>query len=196
MVVLSEEEKKFVKEKLKPLLKKNSRADIIELCIHNNMQNIICWLLENNIDILSELNTIPRAMFKNCQLGKIHIPSSIYAIKDEAFKGSDLSMITFDEGIESIEASAFEGTNVSTIELPNSLRKIGTGCFKDCVHLTKVFIPDSVTLLPRDLFAGCQDSLKVYANSRKNLPPSKRLNCPQSEINWYKDHLYSNSEEV
>ena len=72
--------------------------------------------------------------------------------------------------------------------LPESLKKIGGYAFAG-TPLKEIYIPESITVLPKGVFDECPDDLIVYTPSRKNLPPSKRLHCPNSELEWYKQHL-------
>lgn len=191
MIQLTTEEKSFVRDELKPYLQKNDLKNVIRACTKAEADRVLGWLIENGVPILKVMNTIPSGFFTNMELTSVHIPSQIRKIENSAFEDSSLKQITFDEGVEEIGSKAFANTPCTRLALPNTVKKLAVEAFADS-NLSEVFIPDSVTVLPIELFKYCKDSIVVYANSRKNMSQDKKLECPQSEIEWYKKHLKLN----
>ena len=191
MIEISNETKQFIKEKLKPLLKRNDVEGTVRECNKQptNIKNeAIAFMLDAGIPLINKLDDIPNNMFENSPLASIKISSNIYAIGNNAFKDSNVQYVDFEEGVEDIGKDAFRNTKVSVVTLPESIKKIGSFAFAE-TPLKEIYIPESITALPKGVFEGCRPDLVVYTPSRKNLPPSKRLHCPNSELEWYKQHL-------
>ena len=191
MIGISNETKQFIKEKLKPLLKRNDIEGTVRECNKQptHIKNeAIAFMLDAGIPLISKLDGIPNNMFEKSLLSSIKISSNIYTICNHSFKDSNLQYLDFDEGVEEIGKEAFRNTKVSVVTLPESLKKIGGYAFAG-TPLKEIYIPESITALPKGVFEGCRPDLVVYTPSRKNLPPSKRLHCPNSELEWYKQHL-------
>ena len=53
---------------------------------------------------------------------------------------------------------------------------IGKGAFGGCEHILKVEIPDSVSVIKTEAFAGCTELLSVKSNLRFS-GPRKRIKC-------------------
>lgn len=196
MITLTDKEKEFIKTKLKPYLQKNDLKSVVQLCLTtasiNAGHNIAAFLIENGVPILKAIDSIPYGLFLYSDIEKIHIPSNIKSIDVSAFQASNLKYITFDDGVESFGDGAFSRLeNLKKIKLPNSLKRVGTKCFMKN-NLNEIYLPDSITVLPRNLFYDGNDNIVIYANSRKNLPSNQKLKCPDSEIKWYKEHLKLN----
>ena len=191
MIEISNETKQFIKEKLKLILKRNDIEGVVRECNKQptHIKNeAIAFMLDAGIPLISKLDGIPNKMFEKSPLTSIKISSNIYTIGNNAFKDSNLQYLDFDEGVEEIGKEAFRNTKVSVVTLPESLKKIGGYAFAG-TPLKEIYIPESITVLPKGVFEGCRPDLVVYTPSRKNLPPSKRLHCPNSELEWYKQHL-------
>ena len=190
MIEISNETKQFIKGKLKPLLKRNDIEGVVRECNKQptNIKNeAIAFMLDAGVPLISKMDSIPDNMFEKSSLTSLTIPSNIYKIGNNTFKDSNLQYIDFEEGIESIGVDAFRNAKLYKVVLPETLTKLGSGAFAD-TPLQEIYLPDSITALPKNLFGG-SDDVVIYAHSRKHLPPSKRLNCPSNEIEWYKQHL-------
>ena len=73
-----------------------------------------------------------------------------------------------------IEDEAFEGVSARTVVIPNGTSSIGSRAFADCGMLKYVEIPDSVTSIAGDAFAGsnvtfiCNDGSTAYAYAQSH----------------------------
>lgn len=46
-------------------------------------------------------------------------------------------------------------TTIKSITIPTYIKRIGSGAFQNCVHLTHIIIPDGVTSIGYQAFLGC-----------------------------------------
>ncbi len=151
---------------------------------------IISYLLEHNIDILSAMNFIPElGIVEISKLPVLTIPGNIEIIRKNAIVNNpSLKEILIEDGVRVLEPKAIHSNSaLETIILPSSIKTLGTEAFANNSSLKEVFIPDSVTVLPKGLFNGCDDGIVIKANFREN--KSDRLKCVEGEKDWYKSHL-------
>lgn len=195
MINLTPEDKSYITNELSKFLKKNDSKGLITKVQSDNKKNILAFLLENNIPLLQRIETIPNAFLSGTEISSIIIPSNIKAIGRRAFdKCEKLVNVKIEEGVEEIRDDCFrECYSLSSIEIPNSVEKLGNNCFRNS-GLKSILIPDSITYLTSTMFYGCSDDLKIYANSRKSMPTSKKLKCPSNDVEWLKNHLFVRGE--
>lgn len=117
----------------------------------------------------------------------------------------ELKVIIVNDGISYIAEDAFKGMSVKKIVLPDSIRQIGEGAFRDCVHLKNIKIPPKVTTIPRSCFSGCAELesvefgtnvIEFKANVFEGTPeqlklitPTHRIRIPLVEKSWYEKHI-------
>ena len=148
---------------------------------------IIAYMLEHGVDILSAMNTIPSNGISDYMNPVLTIPGNIIEIKDNAIRGNGFESLFIEDGVEIINKEAITNNHaLKEIVLPNSLKFLGQAAFANNSSLKEIFIPDSITVLPKKLFYGC-DNVVVKANYRED--KANRLKCVESEIPWYKEHL-------
>ena len=71
------------------------------------------------------------------------------------YKGNE-SVVRIPDGIVSISASAFwNNTYVKEVVFPSTLERLGGDCFYYCTNLEKVTIPEKVSIMGNNPFAGC-----------------------------------------
>jgi hypothetical protein len=88
-----------------------------------------------SVTIGNQITSIGNNAFARCGLTSITIPDSVASIRDQAFFGCTLQSVTF--------------SNQSTCAL------VGYNTFQDCVNLTNITLPSSITSIPGGTFAGC-----------------------------------------
>ena len=206
MIQLTQNERDFVINTLKPYLKKDDWGGIRKklgtfsspyssVSFNGNGNRILMFLLENDIPVLTGLNRIPKRMFAESEISKITIPGTIKTIDEFAFyECKNLSSVIIEDGVERILKGAFCNTSLSSVTLPESIKEIRENAFAS-THLQKINIPDSVTDLYKNTFENCPENLVIYANSRKELAPQYRLRVPSDEVEFYTKHLKMKGEE-
>ena len=60
-----------------------------------------------------------------------------------------------DYSVRAIAPGAFEGCSMEKISVESGLETIGAGAFKNCTGLQKIWLPDTVTTVEENAFAGC-----------------------------------------
>lgn len=193
MVQLTPEEKDYIRNELSELLKKNDFSKIIQTCLAGSKQNILAFLVENDIPILKGLKSIPNDMFSHSSISQIVIPGNIQRIGTRSFVASELTSVKLEEGVQAIEKGAFAMCDhLAYVELPESLEKIGDRAFAGS-PIKQINIPDGIIYLDKEMF-GDNENIKIYANSRKEMPSRFKLRCNQSDVEWFKQHLFLKGE--
>ena len=68
------------------------------------------------------------------------------------------------EGLEEIGDLAFAGTGINKIKIPESCSKVGIFCFDRCKSLKDIYLPKSLTEIPKGLFNECSwKNLKIHS---------------------------------
>ena len=188
MVELTDLQKRYIKEELKPYLEKDDISGILSMLSYPDEYKqddeismgyyasgdsgtilgfyapIRAFLCDVGVPLVENLNNIPGNFCWYVKgLTSFHIPSNIKTIDRGAFKGcSDLSDVTFEEGLTRIEMRAFGDTNLSSIVLPKSLTYVGLGAFGGITHL-EVRVQGDVKFSP-DCFPSSTVDLYVPAD--------------------------------
>ena len=119
-----------------------------------------------NVKLSSNLTEIGRKAFESCiSLESIEIPKSIERVVSNGsgpFTGcTALKNITIEEGMTSIPGALFADSCITTIKIPNTVTYIGTDAFAGCKSLESIVIPDSVTKIDRYAFGGCSSLMTI-----------------------------------
>lgn len=175
-----------------------------------------------NVLMLGNITSINDYMFRNCSaLTSVIIPDGVTDIGSYAFNGcTSLSNITIPDSVANIGYYAFENTayykdslnwtdNVLYIgnhlikanealsgecKIKDGIKSISPTAFKNCVGLTSVKIPSSVTNIGDSVFDGCKNLDSIYISNIAawcNIDFS-RFGAPFS----YANKLYLNDELV
>ena len=122
----------------------------------------------SSIDIPKSVKNIGVWAFKDCTgLSEITIPDGVIAIENDSFEScSGLTSIKVDDGnvdyksvgnclIETATKKIVAGCKTSVIPADGSVTIIGKYSFKDCVGLTAINIPESITGIDTSAFENC-----------------------------------------
>ena len=152
-----------------------------------------CAALEN-ISIPDGVKTLDTGCFKSCgKLTRVDVSDTVTVIGEEAFSYCEnLTNITFGDNVEAIGQKAFYNcSNMESIIIPPNVKSIGNDVFHNCKKLTiygfsgsyaetyantngiafyasipyDFILPDSVTMIADEAFAGCSaSSVKLSEN--------------------------------
>lgn len=131
-----------------------------------------------NINIPNGVTDIELNTFSSCvSLESIEIPDSVTYIGHSAFNGCEsLKSITIPESVKSFGSGIFYGcTNLTSVRLNSKITSLSDyrlsnkyyGFFGNCSSLESITLPDNVTEVGSNAFAGCT-SLKEISVSANN----------------------------
>ena len=93
--------------------------------------NLVTVTIPEGYDRLAE-----KAFYKNAQITKFNLPSSLKLIGESAFElCGALTSITLNDGLENIGKRAFVSTNLTEISFPHSLRIINDAAFAGLTNI-------------------------------------------------------------
>ena len=145
---------------------KDNAEGIFTSCLRLKTADIYCDVVPKMFDDCNSLETvnfkgnttsIPYAAFRNCNIKRLDIPSSVKSIGEEAFFGSyQLSAVTLRSGLSSIGAKAFYDNNFKFVIIPASVTSIGEKAFG--------YISDSKTIDGFTIYGYRGTAAETYAN--------------------------------
>ncbi len=109
------------------------------------------------IELPKSIISIGDAAFENTGITAIEFPENLMDIGDSAFKGCSLTEVNFPNGLKSIGSSAFEDNDFTILRIPESVTEIGMLAFAECKKLKKAIIKASITTLEYRTFFNCID---------------------------------------
>lgn len=108
--------------------------------------------------------------FNECiALSKINLPVTIAFIGGYCFKNTKISAEINLPNLTSLGISAFTGTNISRITNLGSLRILDSDCFNNCINLTSVVFPETLTTFGRNAFLNCGSLELDVTDKLKNI---------------------------
>ena len=145
---------------------KDNAEGIFTSCLRLKTADIYCDVVPKMFDDCNSLETvnfkgnttsIPYAAFRNCNIKRLDIPSSVKSIGEEAFFGSyQMAAVTFRSGLSSIGAKAFYDNNFKFVIIPASVTSIGEKAFG--------YISDSKTIDDFTIYGYRGTAAETYAN--------------------------------
>ena len=145
---------------------KDNAEGIFTSCLRLKTADIYCDVVPKMFDDCNSLETvnfkgnttsIPYAAFRNCNIKRLDIPSSVKSIGEEAFFGSyQMAAVTLHSGLSSIGAKAFYDNNFKFVIIPVSVTSIGEKAFG--------YISDSKTIDGFTIYGYRGTAAETYAN--------------------------------
>lgn len=145
---------------------KDNAEGIFTSCLRLKTADIYCDVVPKMFDDCNSLETvnfkgnttsIPYAAFRNCNIKRLDIPSSVKSIGEEAFFGSyQMTAVTLRSGLSSIGAKAFYDNNFKFVIIPASVTSIGEKAFG--------YISDSKTIDGFTIYGYRGTAAETYAN--------------------------------
>ena len=142
-----------------------------------------CYLL-NSLEFPKALGSIGANAFSNCNsITSVRFPSSIYGIDEYAFSECELlEEVIFEENasIMVLANSLFYNcVALTTVKLPNSITHIQPGVFAGCAELTSINLLNGLESIARGVFTGCETLEKIIIpKSVQTMQECVFTNCP------------------
>lgn len=125
--------------------------------------------------------------------------------QDKLFKVPNNYQPTADDGkfiirhnIKEVQGCAFEGVSqIKEVDFAQGIKEVPHRCFYNAKSITKVLIPNSVTVIGQDAFMGSTvENVYMLTTTTKNAPKSQNgnFNSFYGVVGNFKIHLSDNSE--
>lgn len=137
-----------------------------------------------NIVLPSNLTKIGRSCFEASEIAQIDIPNTVTEIGENAFTYcQDLASIILSPSLQAISNDMLRDCiSLTSITIPESVTAIGASAFSNS-GLTSITIPSTVTTLGSRAFAGCESltSMDIQANV-STIPNNFAQGCPLTSL--------------
>ena len=146
--------------------------------------------------VVGDFGFVQEGAFEDCDIQSVTIPESVTAVGLHAFKNcAELTQITASENLETLLDGAFQNckkleaidlsttklsylggvsfydcVNLTEIALPPSLTEIGEKAFYNCSSLSEIILPEGITRVGEAAFADCT-ALKTITIPVELVPP-------------------------
>ncbi len=99
-----------------------------------------------NIEIPEGIKAIgDEAFWGCCGLKEVKLPESITSIREAAFEKSSIETINIPGSVRTISKEAFRNSQIRNITISEGVVNIGEGAFSECVNLTEIQMPSTVS---------------------------------------------------
>lgn len=124
-------------------------------------------IIEGTLIVPSDIIEIADSAFKDDQIIKVELPSSIKKIGVKAFSRlKKIKEVILAEGLIEIEDEAFKDCeNLTKINIPTTVEKIGKSAFQNCASLQAIELPKSIKELGALAFSNCSKLTNVILNA-------------------------------
>ena len=128
------------------------------------------------VTLSNQIHYLEDGLFKNSGLQRITIPDSVWTVKATAFEGctglyevntNNLKAwchIDF-QGVNPIQFSGcfyVNGSRVKDVVIPADVLELNNGVFKGFTNMETINIPNNMSVIRRDTFAGCTGLTDVF----------------------------------
>lgn len=111
-----------------------------------------------DVEFSPEFYSVGSYAFSSCDnLKSFKYDSNLTDIGEYAFKYSAIERFTFNDNLLATSEGIFESSKIREVVLPANLVIIGDSTFCDCVYLSEINIPNSVTTIEDYAFLGCSE---------------------------------------
>ena len=135
--------------------------------------------IKDNLCIVPEgITKLGPACFRNYNLTKIILPSSLKSIEEKALENNNIQNVTIPEGVTKLGyLSFYYCLKLQSVKLPSTLKIIEEGCF-DLTNIKTLKVPESVVSIGNDSFHDVhelflpihlKDQLKMRSDSDKTI---------------------------
>ncbi len=157
----------FTKEGVKKLKTANnitfpSVENITKININFSKLNYIYKPCFKEVYISEGIEEIGDEAFCLKRINKIHLPDSLRIIGIRAFQGISVKSIKFPKNLKSIHYKAFTFSELQSVDLSETrITEIPDECFKFCMYLKEVKLPESLESIESSAFEKTYSLLKI-----------------------------------
>jgi len=159
--------------------------DMFVYCNLSSYANLPCGSVETlTFDVAKDY---PSTLAQLAKCKTIIVGDLVKRITSQMFQNNKvLENITIGYGIKLISSFAFRYcSNLKTVNMPtgaenktSSLTQLGQGAFTDCVSLTEMTLPGTITTISMQTFNGCSSLKEVtLEEGMATIPTTAFLNC-------------------
>lgn len=126
------------------------------------------------------VKTVGDMAFQNCSsLNSVRLPEDMISIGESAFSYGNLhTLVLPTSGLNKIEKYAFQhNQNIINLYIPDNIKTIGEKAFYECTGVTELRLPETMTALGVQCFAGLNMTSVTIPNGITELPKGVFASC-------------------